>query len=93
MSDETPATVSPLAEADPLSLDELFNRVNRKLILGVPERLTNADVDPMCAMLRAKRMEFLSEQDRLGRAPTAPRKAKPKSVAEAVAVTISEDDL
>lgn len=94
MSDVKNGTASPLAEADANSLQLLFDRVNEKLIRGMPETIDNdTEIMPIVLRLREERLRFLAEQDRLGRAPAAPRKAKPKSVADAIAIQISDDDL
>ena len=73
---------SPLAEANALSLDVLFDRVNNKLIAGLPEAITDDEINPVTLVLRKQRLEFLSEQDKQGKAPAAPRKRKPTSVAD-----------
>lgn len=97
MTDETVA--SPLAEVDPTSLDELFDRVNSKLISGLPELITEDDLFPVCKVLREARVKFLQEQDKLGKAPPAPRKTKPRSVKEVMAeqamdtTTVDLDDV
>lgn len=78
-----PAPTSPLTEADPLSLDELFNRVNDKLIAGLPEAISVDDTAPLVKILREKRVTFLSEQDKIGKAPPVARKKKPTSIADA----------
>lgn len=81
-TDSTPA--SPLAEAEVLSLDTLFDRINDKLIAGMPETITSDDTTPIVNVLREQRLKFLAEQDKLGRAPAAPRKRKPDGVADAL---------
>ena len=82
---------SPLKEADPNSLQILFDRVNDKLIMGLPEAITDEDLMPLVKIFRDDRKTFLVEQDRLGKAPGR-RKAKPTSVAEVVQ-DINVDDL
>ena len=82
-TDQTP-TQSPLAEADPNSLDLLFERINSKLCLGLPELITDDDLMPVVLALREARKKFLIEQDRLGKAPPAKRKAKVESVQQAI---------
>lgn len=77
---------SPLAEVDPNSLDELFDRINLKLTGGMPELITDEDLEPLISALRAQRSKFILEQDKLGKAPPAPRKAKPKSIAQVIAL-------
>jgi len=91
--DNEPVTISPLAEASPESLDVLFERVNAKLIEGVPEALTDGEIAPLVDELKRMRIKFLADQDKLGRAPQAPRKRKPSSVADAIASTINPEDL
>ena len=83
MTDAAAPAPSPLTEADPLSLDELFNRVNDKLIAGLPESISTDETAPLVKILREKRVTFLSEQDKLGKAPPVARKKKPTSVADA----------
>lgn len=85
MSEEKAQTASPLAEAEALSLDTLFDRVNNKLIAGMPEAVTDDEINPVTLVLRKQRLEFLSEQDKQMKAPTAPRRRKPTSVAEELA--------
>lgn len=80
-----PAAQSPLTEVDPTSLDLLFDRVNQKLISGLPEAITDADLQPLVDTLRAKRLIFIAEQQKL----PAPRgrvvkKAPATSVADAL---------
>ena len=82
---------SPLKEADPNSLQILFDRVNDKLIAGVPEAITDDDIMPIVKIFREDRKIFLSEQDKLGRAP-GKRKARPTSVAQVIQ-DINVDDL
>lgn len=80
----TSQTPSPLAEADPNSLDILFERINSKLCLGLPELITDDDLMPVVLALREARKKFLVEQDRLGKAPPAKRKPKIESVQQAI---------
>jgi hypothetical protein len=85
---------SPLLETDPLSLDELFDRVNSKLAAGLPEAIAEADLDKIVAKLRAQRERYVLEGERAPRKATssARRNAKPaKSIAEALEVSL--DDL
>jgi hypothetical protein len=86
-------TPSPLSEAQPESLDLLFERINEKLVAGLPEAITDADMLPVVNALRADRLRFIQAQDKLGRAPPAPRKTKPKGVADAIATMVSAEDL
>lgn len=82
MPDPTP---SPLSEVDPNSINDLFERVNNKLVMGMPEAITDEDIMPLVNTLLSQRKTFLSEQDRLGRAPSAKKKTGPvKSVAEVI---------
>jgi len=83
---------SPLKEADPQALQILFDRVNDKLVTGVPESITDEDIMPLVKIFRDDRKVFLSEQDRLGRAPGKKRQAKPTSVAQVIQ-DINVDDL
>jgi len=63
----------PLSEADPQSLDDLFDAVNAKLVAGMPESITDADIIPVVAALRAQRLKFLQDQDR--KASAGPRRS------------------
>ena len=84
---------SPLSEAQPDSFQELFERINEKLAMGLPEQIDISDIAKMVDVLRNQRKVFLSEQDRLGRAPPARRKAKPQSVQQALEVEVDDLDI
>jgi hypothetical protein len=83
---------SPLNEVDPTSLDELFDRVNEKLIAGLPESITADDIRPLVVRLRAQREKFVSEEMRKADAkaanPGGTRKRKATSIAEALDVDV-----
>lgn len=74
------STPSPLAEADPNSIDLLFERINSKLVQGLPDLITDDDLMPVVLALREARKKFLVEQDRLGKAPPAKRKPRVESI-------------
>lgn len=67
---------SPLLEADPNSLQELFDRVNLKLAAGLPEEITDDMLEPMVLRLRKQRQDYILNGE------TKPKAApKPKSAA------------
>jgi hypothetical protein len=80
---------SPLNEVDEASLDELFDRINRKLIEGMPETITDADLLPIVKRLRAQRVKFALDQ--ASKAAAGLRKAKPTSIKQAL--TADEMDI
>lgn len=65
---------SPLSEADPKSLDILFERVTAKLVQGLPEPITDDDLLPVLETFRAKRELFLTEQARKESEPKRSRR-------------------
>ena len=79
---------SPLSEADPHSLDELFERINQKLISGMPESITDDDLKPVIIALRAQRVKHLQDQATKAAKPPKTRQAKPTSVASAIATIV-----
>lgn len=87
--------LSPLAEVDPHALDEFWNRINSKLIEGMPEAITNDDLDimAMTLRLRAERMEWTdkSEKKRTTRAKNAAEKKAPGPSAEQIAAAVPLD--
>jgi hypothetical protein len=88
----TDVSASPLTEVDPnASMDEFYDRLNQKLIGGMPELVTEDDMRPIVANLVSMRAQFLVEQDKLGRAPN-PR-AKKQSVPATPGVVVDADDL
>jgi len=80
-------TTSPLAEVDPLSLDILFDRINAKLIQGMPETIDDEkDIAPVVRVLIAKRQQFLTLQAQQPPPKTRKVKGAPvESVAQAMA--------
>ena len=86
---------SPLAEVDPHSLDEFWQRINSKLITGMPEAITDDDRDimAMTLRLRAERMEWTdkSERKRQTRAKNAASTARSTPTAEQIASAPSLD--
>ncbi len=88
--------ISPLAEVDADSLDRLFDRVNQKLISGLPESIDDEkDLQPMVDIYRARRLVFIAEQQKMP-APRAraTKKAPATSVATPSAMSAlgGEDD-
>lgn len=84
---------NPLAEADPFSLEEQFDRINAKLAAGMPEAIDEADLLAVVLRLRAARLHFNQEDQRKPPRSTkgTPRRA-PKAAAELLA-DVSIDDL
>jgi hypothetical protein len=82
---------SPLAEANPASLDELYDRINRKLVQGLVLDIHDGDILAIVADLRAKRLQWVQEQQRN---EGKPRKRTPRSVTEALSqVSASEVEI
>jgi hypothetical protein len=54
--------ISPLSEAKPDSLDELFSRIDRNLVLGMPEAVTEKDIDRVVDYYRELRVKFVQDQ-------------------------------
>lgn len=71
---------SPLAEADPHSLDELLGARFAAVVNKQPLELTDEDLRTAVAYYRADRVKIAKEQNSKPKA-----KPKPKSVAEALA--------
>ncbi len=57
-----PETPSPLYEADPESLDELFRRIDAKLILGLPQEITESNIAKVVEYYRKERIRFVQDQ-------------------------------
>ncbi len=76
--------ISPLSEADPKSLDILFERVTAKLVQGLPEAITDEDLGPVIAAIRAKRDLFLVEQARKDSEEKPKRGSRGKAAAPAM---------
>lgn len=72
---------SPLAEASPQSLDELYDRINRKLAQGLVLDIYDGDIQAITADLRAQRLRWMQEQQR---GDVRPRRKTPRSVNEAL---------
>jgi hypothetical protein len=54
--------ISPLSEAKPDSLDELFSRIDRNLVLGMPEAVTETDINRVVDYYRELRVKFVQDQ-------------------------------
>jgi hypothetical protein len=79
------AATSPLLEVDPMSVDELWSRIDRKLALGLPNEVTNDDLRRVVEYNLANRRKFIADQQAGLRAgPSGPRKSKPRSAKEAM---------
>lgn len=53
---------SPLAEAKPQTLDELWRRIDSHLAAGMPQEITNSDIDGVVDYYRKLRTRFMTEQ-------------------------------
>lgn len=75
---------SPLLEADPTSLDELWDRIDKKLVAGLPQEITDHDYLAVATRLRAQRDKYIQQQTEAALKPKRTRgiAAAPKSVAE-----------
>lgn len=67
---------SPLREIERDSLQELFRRINDRLVLGLPGEIPDSDLDEMIAVFRARRHTFAADQER--KAAEGPRRRQPK---------------
>ena len=86
MTDQTPTSppASPLAEADPDSINELLQKRLPVIFNLKPLDLTDTDVDLQVEYYRRERARVKVEQD--SKPPRSARgKTAPKSVAEALA--------
>lgn len=90
MTDETGVTQSPLAEADPASLDELFQRFDEHIknrTLNLPAAHTTTDLVRI-ELLRQQR-EHWSREAEAGQKPRAKR-MKSSSVAAVTQQTLGD---
>jgi hypothetical protein len=71
------SSVEPTTIPDPASIEILFDRINQKLLDGVPESITDEDLEPVVAILRQKRLEFLADNNAR---PKRVKKEKPQSI-------------
>lgn len=72
---------SPLAEASPASLDELYDRINRKLVQGLVLDIHDGDILAIVTDLRSQRLRWVQEQ---ARQEGKPKRRTPRSVADAL---------
>lgn len=79
------AVTSPLLEVDPMSVDELWSRIDRCLALGLPQDITDGNIRRVVEYNLANRKKFIADQQAGIRAGGGPRKSKPKSAKEALA--------
>lgn len=79
---------SPLAEASPQSLDELYDRINRKLAQGLVLDIYDGDIQALTADLRAQRLRWVQEQQR---GDARPKRRTPRSVSEALNQVSAKD--
>lgn len=95
MSEQTPAptlapTTSPLAEADPDSINLLIKQRVSEIFNTRPLLLSDEDLRIAIGYYRRERVRFQQESAVKANAPPKARKKTPTSVAEAL---ISADDL
>ncbi len=69
----TEGASNPLREADPASMEELYDRINAKLAAGMPEAITDDDLLPVVNDLIAQRARWQREQTT--RAAAGPRRS------------------
>ncbi len=79
----TNISVSPLSEADPTSLDELFLRIDKKLILGIPREITEFEIESVVEYYLKERTRFIYDLEHNIKTPKE-RKSKPKNLHEAL---------
>jgi hypothetical protein len=87
---------SPLSEVDPKALDELWSRINLRLIEGMPELITSSDIDIMQLVLRerAARMEWTDKAEKKRtKTQDTKRKNKEKIAALSAEEIATGDDL
>jgi hypothetical protein len=80
--------VSPLTEADPNALNELISQRIDDIFNKPPLLLNDSELQVMVEYYRKERQRFMQEsilKESKPRAASGPRKAAPKSVAEAIA--------
>lgn len=53
---------SPLQESDPNSLDELFKRIDEKLVLGLPREISEFEIERVVSYYLRERERFIYEQ-------------------------------
>ena len=84
--------ISPLSEADPESLDELFSRIDKNLILGMPEEIKEKDISRVVEYYHTLRSKFVQDQANFIK-PKRQSNSSPtskKSIAEALKNAILE---
>jgi hypothetical protein len=74
---------SPLLEVDATSLDELWHRIDKKLVAGLPQEISDHDYLAVATRLRAQRDRYIQQQTEAALKPKRTRGTPaPKSVAE-----------
>lgn len=89
MPNETLPTqqISPLSEAKPDSLDELFSRIDKNLVLGMPDEIKEDDIEKVVDYYRALRVKFVQDQANFikpGRKALPNSQSSKQSIAEAL---------
>jgi hypothetical protein len=90
---------SPLEDIDLQTLEIWFDRINNKLLNGLPQAITEDDIKPIVEVLIHKRTQFIMEQSAIkpSKAKREPKaKAKTKSsniIFEALDFDLDLDDL
>jgi len=77
-------TDSPLSEATPDSVDELLDRINQHMADGMPERVTDADLELAVNVFRAQAFRWAQEEQQI----KTTRRRKPQ--AQVIDVEIPE---
>lgn len=76
-------SASPLEEADPKSLDELFLRIDKKLIAGIPREITEFEIESVVEYYLKERIRFVYDLEHNIKTPKT-RSSKPKDLHEAL---------
>lgn len=94
-SAEFNAINSPLTEAEPESINEFFNRIDKKLTQNIPREITDSEIDDVVDWLLTRRKIFNEEQQagiKAGPKGTGSRGGKkasaPKTVKEALNIVL-----
>lgn len=80
---------SPLKDVDPQSLQRLFDRINAKIIDGIPEAITDDEIEPLVAALRLRMAQFNAEQQA---SPRAKRRTKGNQIPDEAEFESLESD-
>ena len=78
-----PDDKSPLYEADPDSLGELFARIDKKLVLGIPREINEFEIESVVEYYLKERVRFMYDLEHNIKTPRE-RKSKPSTLSEAL---------